>query len=190
MRAGVACVAGLLGLGCAGGAGSGNEGARDGVPESRDVVVANGAGSRGAGADQGYEYVARRPLAVVALAEARGVSPDVARAAIDHLADALDTCATEEGRRGTLASGAARVVAQIDGDGRVAGTSVRIDPGASSAGVAQNAVLCLVAPTKLLVFPALNASPDAGVSPAARGMAIEALWGQVGAGRPGGSNAR
>lgn len=143
---------------CAGGEG------HDAVPESHDVVVTN-AGPAG---EQGYDYVARRPLAVVALAEARGLDPVVARAAIDHLADALDTCATEEGRKGTLVNGAARVVAQIDGDGRVAGTSVRIDPGL---GVAQNAVVCLVAPTKMLAFPAA----DAG----ARGIAIEAIWGHV-----------
>ena len=118
--------------------------------------------------EQGYDYVARRPLAVVALAEARGLDPAIARAAIDRLADALDTCATDEGRKGTLVNGAARIVMQIDGDGRVAGTSLRVDPGA---GVAQNAVVCLVAPAKMLAFPAA----DAGT----RGMAIEALWGQV-----------
>lgn len=137
---------------------------RDAVPESHDVVVSD----PGPAGEQGYEYVARRPLAVVALAEARGLDPAIARAAIDRLADALDTCATEEGRRGTLVNGAARVVAQIDGDGRVSGTSVRFDPGA---GVAQNAVVCLVAPAKMLAFP----PADAGT----RGMAIEALWGQV-----------
>ena len=160
--AGVLC--GLL-CACAGGEG------HDAVPESHDVVVTNAgpAGPAGAPAgEQGYDYVARRPLGVVALAEARGLDPLVARAAIDHLADALDTCATEEGRKGTLVNGAARVVVQIDGDGRVAGTSVRIDPGT---GVAQNAVVCLVAPAKMLAFP----PADAG----ARGMAIEALWGHV-----------
>ncbi len=145
---------------CAGGPGE----AHDAVPESRDVVVNN----PGPAGELGYDYVARRPLAVVALAEARGLDPVVARAAIDRLADALDTCATEEGRRGTLVNGAARVVAQIDGDGRVSGTSVRIDPGA---GVAPNAVVCLVAPAKMLAFP----PADAG----ARGIAIEALWGHV-----------
>ncbi len=157
-------LAGVLWLcACAGGEG------RDTVPESHDVVVTAGsAGAGGRAGDQGYDYVARRPLAVVALAEARGLDPVVARAAIDRLADALDTCATEEGHKGTLVNGAARVVAQIDGDGRVAGTSVRFDPGA---GVAQNAVVCLVAPAKMLAFP----PADAG----ARGIAIEALWGHV-----------
>jgi hypothetical protein len=132
------------------------------VPESRDVRVDTSTTS------QGYEYIAKRPLATVALAEARGIDPDVAKAAIDRLADALDTCATEEGRRGTLVTGAARVVAQVDGNGSVAGTSLRVDPGQ---GVLENAAVCLVAPVKLLAFPA----SDGG----ARGMAIEAIWGSV-----------
>jgi hypothetical protein len=145
---------------CAGASGD----THDAIPESHDVVVTN-AGPAG---EQGYDYVARRPLAVVALAEARGLDPAIARAAIDRLADALDSCATDEGRKGTLVDGAARIVMQIDGDGRVAGTNLRIDPGT---GVAQNAVVCLVAPAKMLAFP----PADAGL----RGIAIEALWGQV-----------
>jgi hypothetical protein len=148
-------------------AGAGGEG-RDVVPESRDVQVRGGAG--GNDSTQGYEYVARRPLAVVALAEARGLEPLVARAAIERLADALDTCVTDEGRKGSLVDGAARVVAQIDPNGSIAGTSLRIDPGS---GVAQEAVLCLVAPLRMITFPPV----DAGAS--ARGMAIEALWGKV-----------
>ncbi len=143
---------------CAGAAG------RDTVPSSTDVVADAGAPSR---SGEGYEYVARRPLAVVALAEARGMEPALARAAIDHLADAVDACAADEEKKGSPVQGAARVVAQIDGDGRVTGTSVRIDPGA---GVAQSAVLCLVAPTRLMTFPPTDAGP--------RGMAIEALWGR------------
>jgi hypothetical protein len=122
----------------------------------------------GATGSQQYDYIAKRPLAVVALAEARGIDPLVARAAIDRLADALDTCATAEGRKGALADGAARVVAQIDADGSIAGTSLRVDPGA---GVTENAVVCLVAPLRMLTFPAV----DGG----ARGLAIEALWGHV-----------
>ena len=149
-------------LSCAGAGGEGH----DVVPQSHDVQVRGTDGANPAA--QGYDYVAKRPLAVVALAEARGLEADVARGAIEHLADALDTCATEEGRKGTLVSGAARLVVQIDGDGRIAGASVRIDPGA---GVAQNAVICLVAPAKMLAFP----PSDAG----ARGFAIEALWGSV-----------
>jgi hypothetical protein len=154
----------LVPLSCAGGAG---EGDLDTHPGWREVRVTDpGAGDPSA---QGYEYVARRPLAVVALAEARGLDPRAARLAIDRLADALDTCATEEGRKGSLVSGAARLVAQIADDGSVAQTSLRVDPGT---GVLQNAVLCLVAPAKMLAF----GPSDAG----ARGMAIEALWGKVG----------
>jgi hypothetical protein len=138
---------------------------RDVVPVSRDVVTDNPAPGRG---DQGYEYVARRPLAVVALAEARGVEPLTARAAIDRLADRLDACVTEEGRKGAPVEGAARVVAQIGATGEVTGTSVRIDPSTSGA---SSAVLCLVAPTKLLAFPPGTAD--------GRGIAIEAIWGRV-----------
>lgn len=144
-----------LSCACAGASGDG----RDVVPPSRDVRVAE------AVARQGYEYVARRPLATVALAEARGLAADVARDAIDKLADALDACATEQGRKAALSRGAARVVAEIDQDGHVQGTSVRVDSGVG----APNAVVCLVAPVRMMSFP-----PAHG---AARGIAIEALWG-------------
>jgi hypothetical protein len=163
---GLGVVAALLS--CAGATGEG----RDVVPESRDVQVRGAAG--GNDSTQGYEYVAKRPLAVVALAEARGIDPLVAHAAIERLADSLDTCATDQGRKGTLVDGAARVVAQIDPNGTIAGTSLRIDPGS---GVAQEAVLCLVAPLRMLTFPPV----DGGAT--ARGVAIEALWGKVIPGR-------
>jgi hypothetical protein len=156
-------LASLASLSCAGGAGEGDPDAHPGWREVRVTAPPTDPGG------QGYEYVARRPLAVVGLAEARGVDPLAARAAIDRLADALDTCATEEGRKGTLASGAARLVAQIADDGSVAQTSLRVDPGT---GVLQNAVVCLVAPAKMLSF----GPTDAG----ARGIAVEAIWGKVG----------
>jgi hypothetical protein len=143
--------------------GSGNK--EHEVMASHDVRVVGGGA---AGDPEGYEYVARRPLAVVAMAEARGLDAAVARAATERLADQLDACATEEGRRGTLVEGAARVVAQIDGNGNVSGTSIRVDP---AAGAAKSAVVCLVAPLKFLAFP----PSDGG----ARGMAIEAIWGRV-----------
>lgn len=138
---------------------------RDVVPESRDVVANAPAPARGT---EGYDYVARRPLAVVALAEARGIGPETARAAVDRLADRLDACITDQARTGGHVEGAARVVAQIGANGDVAATSVRIDPGE---GAAETAVVCLVAPMKLLSFP-----PGEGL---ARGIAIEALWGRV-----------
>jgi hypothetical protein len=151
----------LSAIGCAAAGGEGH----DIVTSSRDVVVRD---SDGTGSAQGYDYVARRPLGIVALAEARGIDPQVARALVDRLADALDTCATDEGRRGTLVDGAARVAVQIDDRGNIAGISVRFDPGP---GIAENAALCFVAPVKRLTFP----PADAG----ARGFAVEALWGRV-----------
>jgi hypothetical protein len=105
---------------------------------------------------------------LVALAEARGIAPEVAHRAVDQLADALDTCVTLRGRAGGHVDGAARIVAAIDDDGSVGRPNVRLDPGN---GVAESAIVCLVAPVRLLVFPAT----DAG----ARGIAIEALWGRI-----------
>ena len=140
-------------------------GGRDVVPESRDVVTDTRAAPQGA---QGYEYVARRPLAVVALAEARGLESITAHAAVDRLADRLDACITDLARAGGSVEGAARVVAKIDPSGAVAATQVRVDPGAASA---SNAVVCLVAPMKLLTFPPADAD--------GRGIAIEAIWGRV-----------
>ncbi len=145
---------------------------RDVVPESQDVVSHVAGPARG---PEGYDYVARRPLAVVALAEARGIEPVTARAAVDRLADRLDACVTEEARSGGHVEGAARVVAQIAANGDVAGTNVRIDPGGGP-GAAQSAVVCLVSPLKLLTFP-----PADGAD---RGIAIEALWGQVQVSQP------
>ncbi|MGA7118813.1 MAG: hypothetical protein WBY94_01885 [Polyangiaceae bacterium] len=139
-------------------------GGRDVIPESRDVRVIDAS----AESNGGYEYVARRPLALVALAEARGIDPAVARQAVDHLADALDACATEQGRNGPPVQGAARLVASIEPDGNIGAPNVRVDPGP---GVAESAVVCLVAPARLLMFPPV----DAGL----RGIAIEALWGRV-----------
>jgi hypothetical protein len=155
----------LLAVLCSSCAGAGGEGGQVVALESRDVRVADA----GPGGVQGYEYVARRALGVVALAEARGIDPPVARAAVDRLADALDTCATDEGRKGTLTDGAARVIAQIAPDGSVAQTTLRVDPGS---GIMQKAIVCLVAPVKMLGFSAI----DGG----ARAIAIEAIWGHVG----------
>ena len=151
----------LLSASCAGGSG------RDAIPQSHDVRVLDG-GAAAAASPQGYEYVARRPLAMVALAEARGISPEVAREAVDRLADALDACATEQGMHGAKAEGAARVVAAIEPEGSVGPPTVRVDPGE---GVARSAIVCFVAPFRLLTFPPV----DAG----ARGIAVEALWGTL-----------
>jgi hypothetical protein len=150
-------------------AGNESRGGRDTVPASRDVRVLDGGAA--AQSSQGYEYVARRPLALVALAEARGIAPDIARRAIDRVADALDLCATDKGRAGSHVEGAARIVAPIESNGSVGAPSVRIDPGSGIGGVAESAIVCLVAPIRMLTFPAV----DSG----ARGIAIEALWGRI-----------
>ena len=153
-------LAGPLLFSCAVGTG------RDTVPQSHDVNVVDAAAP--AQSSEGYEYVARRPLAVVALAEARGLAPDLAHEAVDRLADMLDACATDEIRKGSDVDGAARVVAAIEPSGRVGPSSLRID---SRSGVAESAMMCLVAPLRLLGFP----PADAG----SRGIAIEALWGRL-----------
>jgi hypothetical protein len=135
---------------------------------TRDVRVTNAGGAAQGQSTQGYDYVARRALSVVGLAEARGIDAQVARAAVERLADALDTCVTDQGHQGRPVDGAARVVAQIEADGSVSGASLRVDPGE---GVAATAALCLVAPLKQLSFGASDAGP--------RGLAIEALWGRI-----------
>jgi hypothetical protein len=159
-RAAAAAMAALAVASCSGGT-------RDALAPSRDIVVDAGpAASAGT-----YEYVARRPLGVVALAEARGLPAAASRAAIDHLADALDACVTDQAHGGAPPRGAARVVAQLGDDGGIANVSLRVDPGGNGGNAAATvALLCLVAPVKLLSFPLA----DGG----ARGLAIEALWGQ------------
>jgi hypothetical protein len=144
-------------------------GTRDSVPESREVIVRGAAPAASGGpSGDGYDYVAKRPLAVVALAEARGIDPAAARAAVDRLADRLDACVTGEADGGALPHGAARVVAGVDADGKVTGVNLRADPGV---GVATTAVLCLAAPARMLTF-----EPGAAEG---RGFAIEALWGPL-----------
>jgi hypothetical protein len=121
---------GLVAVACGGGA------ERDVVPETHDTH-----GQDGPAQDlQGYEYVARRPLALVALAEARGVAPAIAHSAVDQLADALDTCVTLRSRSGGHVDGAARIVAAIDDNGR---TSQRSDrPGRGCRGKRRRLLGC------------------------------------------------
>lgn len=139
--------------------------ARDVVPASRDEVVDVSMSARSSG---GYDYIARGPLAVVALAEARGIAAAAAHAAVDRLASALDICVRNRGRQSDPIHGAARVIAQVTPDGTVAATSLRIDPGSAPVDIA---VICLLAPTRMLTF----GPTDAGT----RGLAIEAIWGPV-----------
>lgn len=129
---------------------------RDVVPESRDVR-----GAPSAAPADAYAYVARRKHGVVALAEARGLAEADARALVDRLADGLERCATGLEAGQSLVPGAARIVA-VAGPNGVPALNVKLAPGDA---VAQNALLCLVAPTRALTLPAEGA-----------GFAIEATW--------------
>ncbi len=140
-------------------------GGRDVVTPSTDVV----GGANASTATAGYDYVARRPHAVVGLAESRGVDPPIARAAVDRLADAAEQCVTDAQRRGAPVDGAARVVAQVDASGAVVSATIRVDP---KAGAAASGVLCFLAPARLLVFPATSDRAE-------RGFAVEGIWGST-----------
>jgi len=120
----------------------------------------------------GYEYVAKRPLGVVAVAESRGLPHEVVASVADRLANQLDACAAHLAADGRLVSAAARVAAHIDRDGSPSGLALTLTPGP---GPTANALLCFVSPFKLVHFPA------ADVDPAARGLAVEAAWGPEGA---------
>jgi hypothetical protein len=159
----VLLVAGMSVLGCSAGGG-----ARDVVPESRDVRGVDPASAPPA--SDAYEYVARRPLTTVGLAEGRGLSREIAQRATDSVADAMQRCGADAAAQGKWVKGAARVVARIGTDGNLAGLQVKVGPGAD---VAANAILCFIAPIKSLTFPPAEA--DAGTSP--RGIAFEAAWG-------------
>ena len=115
------------------------------------------------GGDDTYAYIARRPHGVVALAEAREMDDAQAHAIVDRVADELERCAAALEARGALVSGAARVVAVADPGGSPA-LNVKLAPGEA---VAQNALLCLIAPIRALSFPASGKKP---------GLAIEATW--------------
>jgi hypothetical protein len=134
---------------------------RDVVPDSRDVRVAPGdAGS------ETYVYVARRLHGTVALAEARHIGDEAARAIVDRLADELERCATELEAKRLLVQGAARVVAVASSSG-IPALSVRLAPGDAAM---QNALLCVVAPMRATTLPAWT---DRGQP----GIAIESTWG-------------
>jgi hypothetical protein len=133
---------------------------RDVVPETHDVrVVAD------AGATDTYAFVARRPHGVVALAEARHITDEDAHQIVERIADELERCATNLVAQGLLVEGAARIVA-VAGPGGTPALNVRLAPGDA---VAQNALLCLVAPVRMVTFPASKTGTP--------GLAIEATWG-------------
>ncbi|HVJ88652.1 MAG TPA: hypothetical protein VM580_02545 [Labilithrix sp.] len=134
---------------------------RDVVPESRDVR-----GIFDAGGGDAYVYVARRPHGVVALAEARHMKEEDARALVDRLADDLERCSSTLESQGLLVEGAARIVAVAGPDGTPA-LNVRLSPGNE---VAHNALVCIVAPVRAAMLP----PPTANATP---GIAIESTWG-------------
>jgi hypothetical protein len=134
---------------------------RDVVPESRDVRAAPSAHG-----SEDYVYVARRPHGAIALAEARHMSDGAARAIVDRLADELERCASDLDAKGLLVLGAVRVVA-VASDAGVPVLSVRLAPGDA---VAQNALLCIVAPMRAMALP----PSTEGRTP---GLAIESTWG-------------
>ncbi len=140
--------------------------ARDVVPESHDVT-----GATPAATVAGYEYVAKRPLGVVGVAESRGLAPVLVKSVADRMANTLDACATRLANEGRLVPAAARVAAHIDRDGIPVGISITVTPGP---GPTANALLCFVSPFRLVRFPA------ADVDPADRGLALEATWGAPG----------
>jgi len=144
--------------------------ARDVVPESHDVVKSEtqGEGDRGS-----YAHVAKRAMGFVALAGEHGVG-DAAVGAVERLADSLDVCATDLAQRGKLVDGAVRVRLSIAPDGAPVVSHVDVAPGNA---VAANAILCVLAPLKLLTFP-----PSDGAA-TARTMEIDATWGPPGARR-------
>jgi hypothetical protein len=154
---------------------------RDVIPESHDV---HGVAEDGGRRDPGdYEYIAKRTLAAVGIAEARGMDGATAARVIDRLADSLEACAEGLSSQGRLVDGAARIAAQIAPDGAPGGLALRIAPGDA---VKANAILCFIAPFKLTSFPV------AGPDDPPRGIAIEATWGphlqgMVGLGADGGT---
>jgi hypothetical protein len=137
---------------------------RDVVPESREVRV-----TPDAGPSDTYVHVARRAHGVVALAEARHMKDEDARAIVERLADELERCATNLEAQRLLVEGAARVVAIAGPDGTPA-LNVRLAPGDA---VAQNALLCIVAPVRATSLPPPSPASASGTA----GFAIEATWG-------------
>lgn len=94
------------------------------------------------------------------------MSDDAARTIVERIADDLERCAVGLEAQHLLVEGAARIVA-IAGPNGTPALNVRLAPGDA---VAQNALLCIVAPVRATSLPA----PTAGATP---GIAIEATWG-------------
>ena len=107
----------------------------------------------------------------MALARQIGLGAEVGAGATEHLADALDACATNLAAKGRLVEGTIRIEASVADDGSVRVGHMTVAPGDA---VAANALLCVVAPLKMTTFPALAGdATNAG----ARTFAIDASWG-------------
>lgn len=139
---------------------------RDSAVEGRDERV-----NADPNGPAGYEYVARRAHAMVAVAESRGLEKGEAAAAAEGIADRLEACAREP----TIGPpGVVRVVARVANDGSVDGTNVTVEPARAA-----TALRCVISPVKLLVFhppPAANVAPPASEGGPTRGVAFEAEW--------------
>ena len=142
---------------------------RDVIPETHDVRGVADDPARPEARDKGgYEYVAKRALSVVGLAEARGMDREGTVRIVETLADSLEACAENLSGAGKLVDGAARIAAGISPGGTPIGLALKVSPGAA---VTANALLCFITPFKLTSFPAVG--PDAPP----RGLAVEAAWG-------------
>ncbi|MFO0741956.1 MAG: hypothetical protein U0270_39025 [Labilithrix sp.] len=137
---------------------------RDVVPESRDVREQQAPVAKGN--PDTYEYVVKRPHGIIAIAESRGLARADARAVADELADRFEQCATTLEEQGLLVEGAARVIAEQEASWSAPAASLRVAPGGA---VAQNALLCLVAPLRTGRLTPEKPNTRAG-------MAIEATW--------------
>lgn len=148
-----------------------NGGPKDATEHTTDIKVAD------AGEPASYGYVARRPRAVVGLAEARGFDDSTSRATIDRLANALSACAADLAKQGKLVEGAARLLVPVDDGGIVGTPQVVFAPGPA---VAANGLLCVIAPVRMLTFPPLAGDGGSVRSAGAgtRAMAIEVAWGE------------
>ena len=102
------------------------------------------------------------------LAEARNMKEEDARALVERWADEMERCMTGLEAQGLLVEGAVRVVAVGDASSGTPALNVKLAPGDA---VAQNALLCIVAPVRA------SSLPVSGNANAAPGLAIEATWG-------------
>jgi hypothetical protein len=149
---------------------------RDVVPETHDVRAGDPAAQaqgQASGKQDSYAYVARRPMGSVALSSERGLGLDVASGAAAHVADSMDACAVGLARSGKLVDGAVRVSAAIAPGGSVVVAHVTVAPGDA---VAANALLCVIAPLKMITFAPADPKAD-------REIALDATWGPPAAAR-------